>query len=82
MGKYSKKERFLFWQGILIGLAGGVIGGLFSNSVFYFINKPFNNQAVILLGIFSILMIGVIWRINKNLKEIIKIKPGRPKNKK
>lgn len=64
--KISKKERRIFWVGILAGMVGGITGNLLVGYIFEWYNKP---SYINLIGVivFTLIFLGLLIWINKQI---------------
>lgn len=82
MVRFNKKEKIIFWLGILTGIVGGAVGNFWVGS-YYKLTEDFSN-VVNWIGfiIFTLIFLGLIFYINSKLNHALSIKAGRPKIKK
>jgi hypothetical protein len=72
--KINKKEKYIFWSGLLAGLMCGILGNIIVNTAFSFITESCKNmfclKSLILIFITSIIaFILIIKLLLKKLKE-------------
>lgn len=78
---YNKKERLIFWLGLLTGIVGGAVGNFWVSSYYKLTENyrdPVNWAGFV---IFSALFIIIVVFVKSRLDATLAIRPGRPKKK-
>jgi len=72
MVKYTKKEKLMFWAGILIVIGSGILSNLLVGSSFDIKDNGYNIWNTLIFIITTILFILLLWYIMGKLKNFNK----------
>ncbi|MFA5953572.1 MAG: hypothetical protein WC812_03190 [Candidatus Pacearchaeota archaeon] len=70
--KINKKEKILFWNAILAGIIGGVIGNFWVGSYFNMVSQNYNWMSLTTFIIFSLIFLITIILASNIIKKINK----------
>jgi hypothetical protein len=79
--KLNKKEKIIFWIGLLTGIIGGAIGNFWVGSYFSLQDDFTNGVRWLTFLIFTIIFLGLIFLVNSQFNKTLNIKSGHPKKR-
>ncbi len=81
MVKLNKKEKIIFWVGILTGIIGGAVGNFWVGSYFSLQDDFTNGVRWLAFLIFTGIFLGLVFWVKSQFTKTLNIRPGRPRKR-